>query len=111
MAMMYPVPTLHLLGLRMSPSQVNRRARVPHPTHQAGLPARAALQLRELNMQTNKLEGEGWAHLLPLRSLSRLDLRHQLGNRRLALPAGLLSLPSLQVGATISLGCLQVGIA
>ena len=45
---------------------------------------------------TNKLSGEGWGFLLPLRRMSQLDLRHQLGNRRLALPAGLLALPALQ---------------
>lgn len=67
--------------------------------HLSFVPAQLAAltQLEELSLATNRLEGEGWAHLLPLRRLSRLDLRHQLGNRRLQLHPGLLALPSLQV--------------
>lgn len=63
---------------------------------------------QDLCLATNKLGGEGWAFLLPLRRLSQLDLRHQLGNRRLALPAGLLALPSLQVQGW---GSASIGLA
>ena len=53
--------------------------------------------LVHLNLATNRLEGHGWGYLLPLTRLASLDLRHQLGNRRLLLPGGLLALCSLRV--------------